>query len=186
MEDRLRELDVPKVARTILRHLATRPTLRAAIDGTEFGIVQTLLARCVALLIHRLRVLDVADGHVLDLLWREQAELDLLHILDGRAGEGEDVVPAVDVATHLEEVTALPRSEDVGMFYGFVALYRYRFGIGDARCLARHCCLTSRLPPTHDLLSAARPLRGPPPLRTPSLPLLHALFHRCFTFGDSR
>lgn len=178
MEDRLRELDVPEVARTIVWYLVTRRAPRTAVDGAKLGVVQALLAWRMPLLVHRLRVLNVADGHVLDLLWGEEAELDLLHRLERRAGVGEHIVPAVHVVAHRGPEIALPLS-DVGMLCGPFAFHSWRSDVADAQCFARPRCFTFRSPPSHCPFTTARPLRGPPPPpQTPSLPLLRALVHR--------
>ena len=81
VKDRHSEFDVPEMARTLCHALLAGRTPVSAVDGAQLGVVQPFLARSLPLLVHRLRVLDVADAHVLDLLRREEAELDLLHRL---------------------------------------------------------------------------------------------------------
>ena len=67
VEHRDRQLDVTKVSRTLLLAFATGSAHLTAVDGAEFGVVQALLSWPVALLVHRFRVLDMTDAHVLDL-----------------------------------------------------------------------------------------------------------------------
>lgn len=92
MEDRHSELDMSKVTRAELGDFLASRASCAAVDGAEFGVVQALFPWRLALFVHGLGVLDVTDAHVLDLFGREQAELDLLHPLLGRRGEGKVVV----------------------------------------------------------------------------------------------
>ena len=100
MEHWLGKLDVPKVARTIFRHLITCRAHCAAINTSQLRVVQTLLAWPVARLVHGLRIFNMTDRHVLDLLGGEETELNLLDLLERRGGEGERVVPT-DGCLHL-------------------------------------------------------------------------------------
>lgn len=86
------EFDVPEVTRTLVHALFACCAAVSAVDGAQLGIVQTLLPRALALLVHRFGILDVANAHVLDLLGREEAELDLLHRLERRLGVREGKV----------------------------------------------------------------------------------------------
>lgn len=78
VKNRRGQLDVAKVARADLDVLLARRARVHAVDGAELGVVEALLARLLLLLVHGLGVDDVDDAHGLDLLGREQAELDLL------------------------------------------------------------------------------------------------------------
>jgi hypothetical protein len=84
MEHRHGEFDVSKMSRTLGHVLAARRALVGAINATQFGVVQALLTWPLALLVHRLWVLDVANTHVLRLFGGEEAELNLLHRLQRR------------------------------------------------------------------------------------------------------
>jgi hypothetical protein len=72
------ELNVAKVAGADLDVLFARGARVHAVNGAELGIVETLFARLRVGLVHGLGVDDVDHAHSLDLLGREQAELDLL------------------------------------------------------------------------------------------------------------
>jgi len=85
MKDRHGQLDVAKVAGTLSHVLSARSASVGAVYATKLRVVQTSLARPVALLIHSFGVLDVTDAHILDFLRREQAELNLLNGLQRRA-----------------------------------------------------------------------------------------------------
>lgn len=89
VEDGPRKLDMTKMAGTVVGLLPARRANAAAVDGAQFGVVQATLARPLSLLVHRLWVLDVADGHILDLFGGEEAELDLLDRLERRLRVGE-------------------------------------------------------------------------------------------------
>jgi hypothetical protein len=78
MEDGGGQLDVAKVTGASLDILLAGAAGVHAIDGTELGVVETLLTRPLVVLVHGLGVDDVYHAHGLDLLWGEQAELDLL------------------------------------------------------------------------------------------------------------
>lgn len=84
MEDRLSQLDVAKVPRAFGHVLSARLALELAIDGAESRIIQAKFAGLCLLGVHRLGVLDVRDTHRLDLLRRQESELDLLDRLDRR------------------------------------------------------------------------------------------------------
>ena len=86
MEDGHSKFDVPEMARTLLLAFAAGSAHLATIDGAEFGVVQALLARPVALLVHRLGIFDMAHAHALDLIGRKETELNLLHRLERRRG----------------------------------------------------------------------------------------------------
>jgi hypothetical protein len=78
VEDGSGQLDVAKVPRADLDVLLARCARVHAVDGTELGVVETLLARLLVVLVHGLRVDNVHHTHALDLLGGEQPELDLL------------------------------------------------------------------------------------------------------------
>ena len=78
VKDRLRQLDVAKVTRTLGHILIAGSTLELAIDGTQARVVQSSVSRLQLALVHRLRVQDVSDAHILDLLRRQESKLDLL------------------------------------------------------------------------------------------------------------
>lgn len=84
MEDRLGKLDVAKVASALGHVLLAGRTLELAVDRAKPGIVQTLNARLGARLVHGLGVDDMSNTHILDLLGREETELNLLHRFEGR------------------------------------------------------------------------------------------------------
>lgn len=86
VEDGHGELDVSEMSRTIGQAFFTSRTLVGAVDGAEFGVIQALLSRPLTLLVHGLWVFNVAHTHVLDLFWREYAELNLAHLLLRRGG----------------------------------------------------------------------------------------------------
>jgi hypothetical protein len=72
------QLDVTKVTGAGLDIFLARGARVHAVDSAELGVIETLLTRFLLLLVHGLRVDDVDDTHGLDLLGREQPELDLL------------------------------------------------------------------------------------------------------------
>lgn len=67
MIDGLGQLNVAKVTRTLCYSLQTRRALEAAVDRSEAGIIETVLAGFGPRLVHRLRVHDMSHTHVLDL-----------------------------------------------------------------------------------------------------------------------
>lgn len=79
-----RQLDVAKMPRAFCLAFTASGAHLAAVDRAELGVVQTLLAWAIALLVHGLGILDVTDTHALNLFGREESELDLLHRLEGR------------------------------------------------------------------------------------------------------
>ncbi len=84
VEDRFSELNVTEMARTLRHILGASLALELPIDGTEKRVVQTTVARLGSRLIHSLRINNVGDTHVLDLLRREESKLDLLNRLERR------------------------------------------------------------------------------------------------------
>lgn len=78
VEDRSGQLNVTKMTRTDANVLFARRARVHAVNGAELRIIETLLTGLRIGLVHGLRVDDVHDGHGLDLLGRQQAELDLL------------------------------------------------------------------------------------------------------------
>lgn len=81
MKDGYGEFNVAKMSRTLRHVLAARRTSVGAIDTAQLGIVQALFTWSLALLVHSLWVLDVANTHVLSLFRGEETELDFLHRL---------------------------------------------------------------------------------------------------------
>lgn len=89
VEDRLSKLDMTEMTRAFGHIFGTRLALELAVDGAEAGIVQAELAWLCLLGVHRLRILDMRDAHRLDLLRRQESELDLLDRLDRRIRVGK-------------------------------------------------------------------------------------------------
>lgn len=89
MEDGHSKFDVSKVSRTLGHVLAAGCASVRAVDAAQLGVIQSSFARPLALLIHSLWVLDVANTHVLSLFRREETELNLLHRLERRLRVGE-------------------------------------------------------------------------------------------------
>ena len=83
MEHRYGQLDVAKVTWAGLHVLFARGARVAAVDAAETGVTKTLVVRLLLLIVEGIGVDDMANGHGLDLLGREEAELDLL---DGAQG----------------------------------------------------------------------------------------------------
>jgi hypothetical protein len=77
VEDGRGQLDVAKVTGADTDVLLARGARELAVNGAELGVVEALVARLGVGLVHGLRVDDVHDAHGLDLLGREQPELDL-------------------------------------------------------------------------------------------------------------
>src|SRR5262245_50234817 len=75
MEDGHGQLDVAKVPGADLDVLLAGSAGEGTVDGAQLGVVETLRARQLLLLVHGLGVDDVDHAHGLDLLGREQAEL---------------------------------------------------------------------------------------------------------------
>ena len=69
VEDGLCQLNMTEVARTFCHILVAGSTLVLSVDGSESGVVEPLISRLRLGLIHGLGVEDVANTHVLDLLW---------------------------------------------------------------------------------------------------------------------
>lgn len=89
MVDRLCQLNVTKMARTLAHGLGTGRASELSIDGSELGVVETTGAGCRLVLFHGLGVKNMADTHVLDLLGGHDAELNLFDRLERRARVGE-------------------------------------------------------------------------------------------------
>jgi hypothetical protein len=89
MENRHGEFNVSKMSGTFGHVLTARRALVGAINATQFWVVQALFTWPLALLVHRLWVLDVANTHVLRLFWRKETELNLLHRLQRRLRVGK-------------------------------------------------------------------------------------------------
>lgn len=84
-----RQLDMPKVARTFAHSLCTGLASKLTIDRSEEGVVKTTIAWFRFVVLHCLGVKDMANTHVLNLLRRHQAELDLLDGFERSARVGE-------------------------------------------------------------------------------------------------
>jgi hypothetical protein len=89
MKDGYGEFNVAKMSRTLGHVLAACRTSVGAVDAAQLGIVQALFTWSLALLVHSLWVLDVANTHVLSLFRGEETELNLLHRLQRRLRVGE-------------------------------------------------------------------------------------------------
>lgn len=84
MEDGGGELDVTKMTGALGHVLGAGLALELTVDGAKTRIVEAELAGLSLLCIHRLGVLNVSNTHALDLVRRQDSELDLLDRLDGR------------------------------------------------------------------------------------------------------
>jgi hypothetical protein len=82
--DRFCQLNVTKVTWALVHALLAGCTLELAIDGAKTRIVETIDSRLLTRLVHGFRIHDMSHTHILDFLWREETELDLLHRLEGR------------------------------------------------------------------------------------------------------
>ena len=89
MKDGYGEFNVAKMSGTLGHVLAAGRTSVRAIDAAQLGIVQALFTWSLALLVHSLWVLDVANTHVLGLFRGEETELNLLHRLQRGLRVGE-------------------------------------------------------------------------------------------------
>ena len=89
VKDRFSQLDVAKVTWTFGHILIASRALELPIDGTQSRVVQSILTRLQLALVHRLRVQHVADTHILDLLRRQESELDFLDCAQRRRGVRE-------------------------------------------------------------------------------------------------
>jgi hypothetical protein len=78
VKDRLCQFNMSEVARTLSHILVAGSTLVLTVNRSESGVVEPLVARLRLRLVHGLGVEDVANTHILDFLWREQAKLYLL------------------------------------------------------------------------------------------------------------
>lgn len=68
--DRLCQLDMTKVAGALGHVLCAGLALELSIDGSEERVVEAAIAGLGAGLIHSLRIDDVGDAHILNLLRR--------------------------------------------------------------------------------------------------------------------
>jgi len=82
--DRFRQLDMTKVTRALRHVLAARLAFELPIYGAEQRVVETAITRLHSALVHRLGVEDVGHTHILDLLRRQETELNLLDRLQRR------------------------------------------------------------------------------------------------------
>lgn len=78
MEDGSSQLNVAKMPRADLDILLARCARIHAINSAQLGVVETLFARLLIVLVHGLRVDDVHHALAFDLLGGEKPELDLL------------------------------------------------------------------------------------------------------------
>ena len=83
------EFNVAKMSGTLGHVLTARRASVRTINTAQLGVVQALFTWSLALLVHRLWVLDVANTHVLGLFRGEETELNLLHRLQRRLRVGE-------------------------------------------------------------------------------------------------
>ena len=72
------QLDVAKVTWAGLHVFFARGAREHAVDAAEARVTETILEGLLLLVVESVRVDDIADGHGLDLLGREETELDLL------------------------------------------------------------------------------------------------------------
>jgi hypothetical protein len=86
---RLGQLNMTKVAGALPHRLGARLALELPVDGTKKWVHEAAIARLGFILLHRLRIENMRDAHVLDFLRRHEAELNLLHRLERRARMGE-------------------------------------------------------------------------------------------------
>jgi hypothetical protein len=77
------------MARTFRHILEACGTLELSVNGAEAWVIQTILARFGARLVHRFGVHDMRNTHILDLFGREKTKLDLLYRLERRIGMRE-------------------------------------------------------------------------------------------------
>jgi hypothetical protein len=129
VEDGRGELNVSEMARAHLDVLLARRARVHAVNRAQSRVVEAVFTRLLVLLVHGLGVEDVDNAHGLDLLGREQAELDLLDgpertfrlgwrtgrhdggcLGGGRAGRGEAVAVRVSAVAlgHLLRVSSRP------------------------------------------------------------------------------
>lgn len=83
------EFNMSKMPRALGHVLAAGCTLECAVDAAQLWVVQTPLAWPLALFIHCLWILDVANTHIFCFFRREETELNLLNRLERRLRVGE-------------------------------------------------------------------------------------------------
>lgn len=86
MKNRFGQLDMSEMAGAFRHVLSTCFALVLTVNGTEERIVEPAVTRFRPSLVHGLGVNDMAHAHGLDLLRRQESELDLLHNPEGRMG----------------------------------------------------------------------------------------------------
>lgn len=84
MEHRNGKFNVAKMSGTFGHVLAASRALECAVDAAQLGVVQSPLAWLLALFVHCLGILDVANTHIFCFLRREETELNLLNRLERR------------------------------------------------------------------------------------------------------
>jgi hypothetical protein len=89
VEHRNSKFNVAEMSGTLGHVLAASRALESAVDAAELWVVQTPLAWPLALFVHCLGILDVANTHVFCFLRREETELNLLNRLERRLRVGE-------------------------------------------------------------------------------------------------
>lgn len=89
MEHRNGKFNVAKVPRALGHVLATCCALVCAVDAAQLRVVQTPLTWPLALFVHCLGILDVANTHIFGFFGREETELNLLNRLERRLRVGE-------------------------------------------------------------------------------------------------
>ena len=96
MIDWLGQLDVTEMTRAFVHAFTASSTLELTVNGTETWVVQAILPGLRPGFVHGLRILDSADGHVLDLLRREETKLDLFDGLEWRIAVRKMKVRPID------------------------------------------------------------------------------------------
>jgi len=86
MENRFGQLDMAKMTGAFRHVLGACFALVLAVNGTEERVIETAITRFRSSLVHGLGVNDVAHTHGLDLLRRQESELNLLDNPEGRMG----------------------------------------------------------------------------------------------------
>lgn len=89
------------MARAITHGLGTSLAFEASVDGTKKGIVEATITWLRASFIHCLRIQNVANAHVFDLLGRHETELDLFDRLERCARERGVIIRHVSVRQEL-------------------------------------------------------------------------------------
>jgi len=83
------KFNVAEVPRALSHVLAASCALECAVNAAQLWVVQTPLTWPLALFVHCLGILDVANTHIFCFFRREETELDLLNRLERRLRVGE-------------------------------------------------------------------------------------------------